>query len=726
MGIRLYFFLVYLGSFVLSVPVHAQNSTEEIGVEDRLNTLTAQYYAHINKDPKRSLTYAQKAYAYYDSIQNESLRFTTAANFITALYVNEYFAKGLEILNKIEPHPRKKEESALYYSLRGLVESDLNLIAAAEESYSRGLALYRELGDKDNEFTILNNLGLLFNNIGDYKRSLDLYIKCFAIISDLKIKVDRYKYYMNIGTVSYNLNDYPSALASFKDALQEAKTNQEPLRIYKSEEKIAETNVHLNHLEEAILHYEHAVQGYEQLGLNKDVCTNLLRLGDLYFSERRYEAAFDCYKRAQTLASTYHFLQENYEAFEHLGKYHQQMSALNLARDYYKKVIKSPDSIVNNKVLRSAYKGLYQIEKQQQNNTLALGYLEQFLSLENEIKEKQFLTQNEQIEIQNELNRKELELANLTANINVKELQLTNRKQQVQGLIIFAILSALVLLLLLTSYLQKRKAQRLLALQNEKINLQYNKLSQTNIEIKAKRKELADLNSLKDELLSIIAHDVKSPMTDLHNLLVILRRNIEVLDKKDLAKNLAIIESSTSNQLNFLNNILNWTISQSAGIKIFTSTFNLNELIELNLRLVESSVESKNLHLEFIHESEPTYFCSDVNIVDFAVRNLLSNAVKFTHQHGTIRIKLTRVNAEHVTVEFADTGIGFDEQVHTLLKENTERVPTSSGTNMEKGYGIGLSLCKKMLTQVDSKIVYRANSPKGSIFTLELNALNLK
>ncbi|MCK0131402.1 tetratricopeptide repeat-containing sensor histidine kinase [Flavobacteriaceae bacterium F08102] len=718
-----FFLVIILGIGLMASAGYAQQSLDTLSVEQKLNTLSHAYYEHINKDPKLSLRYAEKAYSYYDSITDERLRFTTATNYITALYVNELFTESLAILKHIENHPRIQEEKALYHTLRGLVESDLNFISEAEESYTQALQIYQELGDKDNEFTILNNLGLLYNNIGDYKKSLDLYLQCYAMINDLKIKVDRYKYFMNVGTVSYNLNDYNSALSSFENALREAKTNVLPLRIYRAEQKIAETQVRLKHLDKAVLHYTQAIEGYEQLGLNKDVCTNLLHLGDLYFLTKRYEEAFACYMRSKNLATSYHFVQVKYEAYEHLGNYYQQVSKFDIARGYYKKVIEASDRIVNQGILRDAYKGLFQIEKQNKNSTLALGYLEQFLRIENSIKEKQFLNQNEQIEIQNELKRKELELANLTININLKELQLKNRKQQIQGLIIFTVLIALFLILLLTSYFQKRKAQRLLALQNEKINRQYKKLSQTNIELKARRKELAGLNNIKDELLSIIAHDVKSPMTDLRNLLVILRRNLSVLDKKELEKNLAIIESTTSNQLNFLNNILNWTISQSSGITVIPSEFNLNELVEANIQLVESSLESKNLTLEFERDDSDILFKSDLNIVDFALRNLLSNAVKFTPENGRINIRIHKISEEQVDIEFADTGIGFDQETHVLLSQNTERVPSTAGTNKEKGYGIGLSLCKKMLKQVNSRIVYTANEPQGSIFTLELHAL---
>ncbi len=347
-------------------------------------------------------------------------------------------------------------------------------------------------------------------------------------------------------------------------------------------------------------------------------------------------------------------------------------------------------------------------------------YLEQYLNLDEEIREKQLIGQKEQIEIQYSLKQKEFELEKLQNNYNLNELKLENRQQQIKALIVFSILIAIVFILVFTFYLQKKKAQRLLSIQNKKINLQNEKLISTNKEIKAKRKELSGLNLIKDQLLSIIAHDVKSPLTDLNNLLFILRHNIDALDRKDLKKNFAIIEFNTSNILNLLNNILNWTIDQSSGIKVKISEFSLNNIIGTNLNLIESSALAKELTLDFQKNENDINVKSDYNIVNFALRNILSNAVKYTAKKGSISVKTVKLNNNIVEVQIADTGIGFNEEIHTLLKNNTEKVPTTLGTDKEKGYGIGLSLCKKMLAKIDSKIYYEKNEPTGSIFILRL------
>ncbi len=707
------------GIFLLSLPLFGQNdSSSTIGI---INTLNYQYYQSINKNPQNSLIYAQKAYSYFDQVQDIELKFKIATNLATSLFMNERYKESLYILDQIKSLEIKENNRATYYTLRGLVENDLYHSAQAETNYKRALELYTKLNDKDNEFTVLNNLGLLYNNGGDYKRSLASYLKCYEIIKDLKIKVDRYKYYMNIGTVSFNLKDFDKALHFYFMALEEANKNSDTLRIFKTNEKIAQANVSINKLNTAIDYYLKALDGSRKLKFNKEVCSILLDLGNIYNLQNQKEIAFSYFQESIKVAAAFSFLQEEVEASLKLAIYYQSKSRYDKARLYYNTIIQNKDQITNINFIKDTYYGLYQIEKKQKKTTISLAYLENYLKYNESVQKKQLISLEEQIETQYNLKRKEFELKNLKTNYNLNELILKNQQQRIQWLIIFSVLIGILLVSLLTSYFQKRKSQRLLFIQNKKINIQNKRLLSTNKEIKNKRKELSDLNLLKDQFLSIIAHDVKSPMTDLYNLLFILRHNLDALPKEELKKNLAVIESSTTNLLHLLNNILNWTISQSSGNEVIISEFSISELINDNLKLLESSILTKELTVAFTLDNHSYTIKSDLNIINFAIRNILSNAVKFTNQKGSIHIKIINISDSKIELHIADSGIGFDENIHNLDETHTEIIPPAFNSNKEKGYGIGLSLCKKMLTKIDSKIAYKKNDPFGSVFIIHIN-----
>lgn len=713
----------YLNHFLISIllltPLFSIAQIDSIPVVDKVNLSNFNYYQTINRNPQQGLVHAKESFDYYDQLENIDLKFKVASNYITALYINERFNEAIKTLKAINSSELSQSSKALYYTLNGLVNSELNLLSEAEQSYRQALAIYIALNDKDNIFTIYNNLGILYNNIGDYKRSLDAFLSGSDHIEKVDSKIDVFKYYLNVGTVNFNLNDFDNALASYKSALNAAINQSETLRIFKAHEKIGETYISLENLEEAFKNYEKALSGYTELGLKKESCNSLVNLGEISLLQNKSPKASEYFEKALQLAINNDFIQEKSIASLKISKLLFEKSLFLKSKPYLLKIIQDKNQIANIEVLSNAYSLLYQIEKQQGNNSAALNYLELFQETDTEIKNIQYSNQKEQFEIQSNLKQKEIELDNLQISYNLNELQLENRKQQINGLIILSVLIAIVFMLVLRMFFQNKKTQRILSVQNEKINHQNKKLLLTNKEIKSQRKELSDLNVIKDQLLSIIAHDVKSPMTDLNNLLFILRHNIDTIQKEDLKNHLAVIESNTSNLLNLLNNVLNWTLNQSKGIKVNKSVFLVSELVQNNLNQIESSAVSKEINVEFRTKESDATVNSDYNIINFALRNILSNAVKFTNTKGKVLVDIIE-NNNSVFIKIADNGIGFNEKVQVMLRNNSEKVPTTSGTNKEKGYGIGLSLCKKMLSEINASIQYEANEPKGSIFSIQI------
>jgi len=179
------FFIIFLvGFFLMPLQSFSQKQNDSLTIINKVNLLNFNYYQSINNNPLSSLNYAEEAFSYHKNIKSIELKFKVATNFTTALFINENYNKALSILDSIDPIKIQKKDKALYYTLRGLVETNLNNPLQAEESFKKALTLYIELKDKDNEFTVLNNLGLLYNNIGNYKKSLESYIRCYAIIKD--------------------------------------------------------------------------------------------------------------------------------------------------------------------------------------------------------------------------------------------------------------------------------------------------------------------------------------------------------------------------------------------------------------------------------------------------------------------------------------------------------------------------------------------------------------
>ncbi len=169
-----------------------------------------------------------------------------------------------------------------------------------------------------------------------------------------------------------------------------------------------------------------------------------------------------------------------------------------------------------------------------------------------------------------------------------------------------------------------------------------------------------------------------------------------------------------------LENLLNWARSQSNRIEIKPNHFNINEIINRNVDLLSSTANHKAIKITVKTDDKLTVF-ADEDSINLVIRNLLSNAIKFTRNEGAITISAYD-NGKQIEVAVEDNGVGINQEVmEKLFRINSSH--TSSGTNQEKGSGLGLVLCKDFVEKNGGEIRVESVLGKGSkfIFTVPKN-----
>ncbi len=236
-------------------------------------------------------------------------------------------------------------------------------------------------------------------------------------------------------------------------------------------------------------------------------------------------------------------------------------------------------------------------------------------------------------------------------------------------------------------------------------------------EIKRSEQELRELNASKDKFFSIIAHDLKSPFNAIMGFSDLLVDQIRQKDLEGIEEMAEMILKSSTHAMDLVTNLLEWSRSQTGRIKFDPVFVEIVELINNNIEFLKSSIGQKDIS---IHRELPAIvpIICDPNMINTVVRNLLSNAIKFTEPGGIITISITR-NPKEIDVSVRDTGIGISTANLSKLFRIDSNFSTP-GTNMEKGTGLGLILCKEFVEKHRGKIVVESEPGKGSIFTFTL------
>lgn len=238
-------------------------------------------------------------------------------------------------------------------------------------------------------------------------------------------------------------------------------------------------------------------------------------------------------------------------------------------------------------------------------------------------------------------------------------------------------------------------------------------------QLKEKTEQLKVLNSTKDRLLSIIAHDLKNPFNALIGYSRLLMETVQShqYQPEELELMTSIMYQSATQGYDLLVNLLEWSRQQSSGITVTPQIVDLKNLIRQNQATALLTAAPKNITIEIPDTIEYQVY-TDKDILNTILRNLISNAIKYTPEGGKISIHLAK-EISHYIVSIQDTGVGIaEEDIHKLFRVDT--IHSTKGTNSESGTGLGLILCYELIQLIQGKIWVESEVNIGSTFSFTL------
>lgn len=233
-------------------------------------------------------------------------------------------------------------------------------------------------------------------------------------------------------------------------------------------------------------------------------------------------------------------------------------------------------------------------------------------------------------------------------------------------------------------------------------------------DIDHRNKELGALNVKKDKLLSIIAHDMRSPLNSIKGYYELIRskeQSISAAERERLEEKLTEMISGT---LTMLDNLVFWSRSQIESNKLACVPVNLVQLVHEVLQLERTIALRKSITIGLTIEERCEWALGDRGMIALILRNLIGNAIKFTPEGGSIHVFCRFIDGRSC-ISVTDNGIGIpNNRIPSLFSVQSG---TTYGTNHEKGTGLGLSLCYEMSEAMGGSISVESIEGKGSKFT---------
>ena len=539
-----------------------------------------------------------------------------------------------------------------------------------------------------------------FNASGNYKIALAQINKADIIAQKINDYEIFSQVYITKGKILLSLNNYDEALFSFNQALHylsqvnpNHKFNGEILQniaiLYRQKSKFSEA---LDYCNDAIL-------SNNQVFDNFHLAENYLERAKTYLALSNYaNAKEDAVKAiayaedAQnqiTLVNSLNFLAQIAINFE---EYAQANSLLKKALDLSKTNFLYPQQLDVYKLMgllaskSDQYKKSYQIEKDYNSLFDSLNDASRFKQLDEyriyySVKEKQ---------VENNLLKKD----NLES-----EQKIQTKNYFIFFIIVLLLLSGILILLLIKRGKEIKKSNVILQDQNN--------------QIKNQKEELESLNHLKNRFFSIVAHDLRGPILSLKGMLDLYHNQLMTEEETKYFMN--ELNQNFGNTATMIDNLLTWSKSQMKGEKLVKRKIDLLEITDQVIAIAQPKITEKQITIH--NQIDQKFAYADEESVAVVIRNLVSNALKFVELGGTIHIN-SNIQNSHVLISIKDDGVGMTKEQVDKISNHT--FYTTTGTQKEKGNGLGLFLCTEFVKKNGGEFWIESEKDKGSSFYFTL------
>lgn len=570
-----------------------------------------------------------------------------------------YFQQALSIAEA----RNDKMTMGITYGNLGLVYDEKTDRVSAIENHKKSEELALEIGDTIGVAYSFLNQGLIYLALDEFDTARVYFNEAFQFFDRQNLVYEKSTCLSGLGYINEKEGNSSEALDIY---LQAYRLDQEMGFVqFIIQREMSLSNLYLirGELDSAAIYIDRAVNRIQLADAEGSLPECLVLKAQIAVQEGAFQEAFSMLEEAKVLAIKYGLLDQQVASLKWLSFVKEQKAEYKEAFAYQKEYIQLSDSLNSDELARKIARAenKYELDKNQRSISL--------LTRENEI---------------------------ARAEQEIKEGAL--RRQNQRNLMIAGSVGSIILVIAVFMYSQYRQRNRYASIVEEK------------------NEQLSETMAAKEKLFSIIAHDLKSPLSAFSSISSTLADNIASFEKDQIAVFLKKFEKSSQNLTSLLNNLLQWSLSQTGSLKVQPEQINMKESMERAIKPLSDLAESKGIALTI--ETDAQTVVADVRMVETIIRNLVSNALKFTDKDGSVSLS-SQKDQENLLISIQDSGIGMDDEESSRLFD-LKYDPGKIGDHEEKGTGLGLILSKELVEKNKGVIGVRSEKNKGSTFFFTL------
>lgn len=251
----------------------------------------------------------------------------------------------------------------------------------------------------------------------------------------------------------------------------------------------------------------------------------------------------------------------------------------------------------------------------------------------------------------------------------------------------------------------------------EKVMERTQALEAKNLELIQLNQQLVKLNQDKNDFLSIVAHDLKNPLSAIQNAALLIQSDYDELPKDQVVEFANMIAETSYDMFELIKNLLEVNRIEAGKMKLAIRPVNILPILQRLVNDYQPRAKTKEIKLIFVPTSIEYLALVDSNSLQQVLDNLISNAIKYSPPHKCITIHLKQ-NASHVGCEIQDEGPGLTAEDKQKLFSKFTRLSAQPTAN-EHSTGLGLFIVKKLVTNMHGQVWCESELGKGATFIVE-------
>jgi signal transduction histidine kinase len=606
------------------------------------------------------------------ALANDTLR-VEILDSLTWTYRGTDFARAMHYAQQAQSEvarlgfPRVRAENKNYM---GIIYRNLGDYSKAMECFVQARTIAEEHGYRREEAYALNNIGDVYKYERKYAESQSFSRKALRIFEEMRDTSGMYYCHIRLGEIAQSLNDYPAALRSFDNTVTFSQAFKNEVWEAGSRNRIG--------------------QVYRQQGLYQKAL-------------RSFFAALAISKRVP------HDEDEQALILIHIGKTYSALQKNDSALTFLLNGYRLADTIGLKQHIRDAAQSLAKIYTDKSNFAEALRFQTIQMAMNDSLFSEASRRNVEKISAKYELEKQQ------------DAIDLLNASQQKErvigiGLVVGVFLLVVLALILYRNAQAEHLANMEILRQQRVLEDQSAEIEITNTKLQEQNSELSALNLEKNELMGIVAHDLKNPIGAVIGLAELMVNG--TIRQEVLVEAAKQIVGAGERMLALVTNVLDINRLEAGGMGFAIVELDILPVVEATYWQYQTAAEMKRITMHYQPMTTSAKVFADEQAMMQVLDNIISNAVKYSPHGKSIFIRV-KSSLEAVRVEIQDEGEGISPNDMQKLFGKFARL-SARPTGGEHSTGLGLSIVKKMVEAMNGKVWCESEVEKGATFIVEL------